>query len=71
MQVSDDDDTLNVSIVLELDGIILDTTLDIMEMLIEAVSYLQEQGASETDCLAALALTLEALLEGHDSHTIH
>jgi phosphoribosylpyrophosphate synthetase len=70
-ETDDSDNVLNVSIKLELDGMILDTTLDITEMLLEAIEYLQDQGASEVDCLAALAMTLEAMLEGSEAHSIH
>lgn len=66
-----DDSTLSVTINLEVDGIILDTMLDIVEMLLEAIAYLQEQGASEADCLAALAVTLDALLEDTEAHSVH
>lgn len=71
MSVDPDDNTLNVEIKLELDGMILDTTLDIVEMLLEAIEYLQEQGASEVDCLAAMAMTIEALLEGEETLSVH
>jgi hypothetical protein len=70
-QTDTDDNVLHVAIKLELDGMVLETTLDIVEMLLEAIEYIQEQGASEVDCLAALAMTLEAMLEGEEPLSVH
>ena len=68
---TDPNNDQHVAIKLELDGMILETTLDIVEMLLEAIDYIQEQGASEVDCLAALAMTLEAMLEGEEPLSVH